>query len=73
MAVLLVDVLVKSRDFGGETSKGRRNRIELNLLDLGLGVLDCWILVNHVIRTKDTKGEVLCFDLVQAHRREVVH
>lgn len=32
------NVLVESRDFRGETSEGRRNCIEFDLLDFGTGV-----------------------------------
>ena len=31
-------ILVKRRDFSGKTSERRRNCVELDLLDLGLGV-----------------------------------
>lgn len=32
------NALVKSGDFSGESSEGRRDCVELDLLDLGLGV-----------------------------------
>lgn len=32
------NILVKSRDLSGETSERRRNGVELDLFDFGLGV-----------------------------------
>lgn len=46
-------VLVEAGNFGSETPKRGGDSIELNLLDLGSGVMLRRIFVDHIIRSKD--------------------
>ena len=61
------NVLMECRDLCGETSKRGRNRIELDLLDFRICVELGWILMDHVIRTKDSQRELLYAYSVLVH------
>ena len=55
---------MQAGDLRRKPAEARRDRVELDLFDPGLGFLVHWVNMYHVVRSKQPQAEVLCISFL---------